>query len=725
MAGWLPAGAVHAANTLCPETTIPRPQALEKDVHFWVRVYTEVDTNSGFVHDQYDLNVVYDTLHFPADSSPRERQGIVDSAKNRVNAALRRLASAASDAELSPEDRKIAALWGPQATSRTFREAGENMRFQLGQSDRFEAGLRRSGAWEKHIEETLASVDKEEGGLPCELAVLPHVESSFNYAAYSKAGAAGMWQFMRSTGRRYMRIDSSVDERMDPYKSTIAAAQLLDYNYHLLGTWPLAVTAYNSGAGGMRRAKEELNTDDIVKIVREYHGPTFGFASRNYYVSFLAALEVDRNPEKYFPHIQKEPELRYQEVALPAYVQASSLQRILKVDSATLRELNPALLRSVWEGKRRIPRDFLLRLPLDGQRWTSELLAQRLKPSELYAGQPEPRRHRVQRGETLASVADEYGITAQQLARANRLRTSARLAAGRMLTVPVPLTPVTDVERTLVSDAAPARSPAASPAPAPGRGDSAARQVASTSGPGVTGIHVVEAGDSFSEIASKHGMSEADLLRINGLRNEDYIAQGQALIVNKEAPPTTAGAAASPPAAAPSPATRVAAVVPSPAAAAPLTGAVSSASAVSSAPAAETAASGANTVSGGAVPAEIAQRELAEDAAAVKNAENSQPVSAAQVEAITPSLGAADSPQQNPDPTDYDVHKDGTIRVAATESLGQYAEWLGETPAHLAQLNHLKSSGRAMTIGRKIRLDFRKVSEDLFEARRRYYHQNL
>ena len=101
--------------------------------------------------------------------------------------------------------------------------------------------------------------------------MLPHVESSFNAAAYSKVGAAGLWQFMRSTGRRYMRVDDAVDERLDPYRSTEAAAQLLAYNYRVLGSWPLALTAYNHGAAGMRRAEgNPCGTDDYVKINRTY-----------------------------------------------------------------------------------------------------------------------------------------------------------------------------------------------------------------------------------------------------------------------------------------------------------------------------------------------------------------------------------------------------------------------------------------------------------------------
>src|SRR5207302_9165613 len=275
--------------------------------------------------------------------TPGERERVVDRERERYGAALRRIA-AAGDGPLPADDQRIKDLWGAEGTPSRLHAATEDIRFQLGQADRFRAGLIRSGAWETHIAQVLANL-----GLPAELAVLPHVESSFNPAAYSKVGAAGLWQFMRSTGRRYMRIDSAVDDRMDPFRSTEAAAQLLAYNYRVLGTWPLALTAYNHGTAGVRRAKESLGTDDIVKIVRNYNGKTFGFASRNFYVSFLAALEVDRNPEKYFGSIEKLTEARFQEVVVPGYVSINSLERALKMDGTRLRALNPALLRAVWD----------------------------------------------------------------------------------------------------------------------------------------------------------------------------------------------------------------------------------------------------------------------------------------------------------------------------------------------------------------------------------------
>ncbi|HVH83561.1 MAG TPA: transglycosylase SLT domain-containing protein [Steroidobacteraceae bacterium] len=575
--------ALCCAPPLAAEGAMARPAALEPDVQFWIRVYTQTDTNAGFLHDQYNLAVVYETLHFAPDASQSAREQEVDAHRDRITAALRRIA-AAGDAPLSEEDQRIKDLWGSASPGR-LREAVDDIRFQLGQADRFRAGLIRAGAWETHIAETLANK-----GLPAELAVLPHVESSFNPSAYSKVGAAGLWQFMRSTGRRYMRIDRSVDDRLDPFRSTEAAAQLLGYNYRVLGTWPLAITAYNHGTAGMLRAKETLGTDDIVAIVRRYNSRTFGFASRNFYVSFLAALDIDHNPDKYFGAVQKQSEARFQVVSVPGYVPMVTLERVLNVRPEELRALNPALLRPVWDGQLRVPRDYRLRLPQEAEQWTTEQLAHQLNPRDLYAGQPQPKRYKVQKGDTLARVAERYGVPIDTLARMNRLRVSAALRVGRTIELPEGAT-------VQVASAAPAPAPAAAAKP--------------------------------------------DL---------------------------------------------------------------------------------------GAVSAAVAQRESAEDAAAVATitvvASREQPVSAAQAEALSPALGPAADIQQSADPTDYSVRSDDSIRVAAEETLGHYADWLSVSAQRLRELNHM-SRAKPVLVGHRLKLDFHKVSHDVFEQHRREYHREL
>jgi membrane-bound lytic murein transglycosylase D len=692
---WLVVARVWAAES---DSVMPHPPELDRDVKFWVRVYTDVDTNGGFIHDQYNLGVVYDTLHFQPNTSPHQRQHIVDAAKDRVVAALRRIA-AAKDGPLSDDDRRIKDMWGAEGTPSRLLEATDDVRFQLGQADRFKEGLIRSGAWETHIAETLANL-----GLPPELAVLPHVESSFNPAAYSKVGAAGLWQFMRSTGRRYMRIDSAVDDRLDPFRSTEAAAQLLAYNYRILGTWPLALTAYNHGAAGVRHAKETLGTDDIVKIVRRYNGKTFGFASRNFYVSFLAALEVDRNPDKYFGSFEKQSEAKFQEVVIPGYVNISTLERALKVDGNKLRALNPALLRAVWEGQRHVPKSYRMRLPLDGQQWTTELLAQRLSPSDLFAGQPEPRRYRIQKGDTLASIADEYGISVETLARLNHLRTSGKVRPGRTLTLPEPAPTVV----AAVTPVPPAPPPTPATLGSPGATPPAAMPNAPPATPGIStakttateadGIYIVKRGESLADIAAKVNLSEGQLLELNGIRNRDFIFEGQLLALKQGVQ-------------------------------IPVPQQVDSTETATNPPPV-VAANGA--VGTGAVPVAVAEEESKEDVAAAsaqksqgKRAESLQPVSAAEAEEVSPALGAAaDDAQQNADPTDYSVAKDDTIVVATAETLGHYADWLRVSPVKLRQLNKL-GYGKPVLVGHKVHLDFHRVSHEEFEQKRREYHQAL
>jgi membrane-bound lytic murein transglycosylase D len=617
--------AAHAA--LAADGPVPRPAQLDADVEFWVKVYSQIDTNSGFLHDQSNLAVIYETLRFAPDTLPAERQKQVDAGREHIAAALRRIADAGPGATLSEDDQRIRGLWGAQTPPERLRAAVDDIRFQLGQADRFRAGLIRAGAWETHIAETLANL-----GLPAELAVLPHVESSFNPSAYSKVGAAGLWQFMRSTGRRFMRIDAAVDDRLDPFRSTEAAAQLLAYNYRVLGSWPLALTAYNHGTEGMRHAQESMGTSDIVTIVRNYHSRTFGFASRNFYVSFLAALEIDHDPGKYFGALPKESEYRFQEVQMPAFVSMSALLHTLKAEPAQLRALNPALLPAVWEGRQRVPRDYRLRLPPESGRWSIELLAQRLGAHELYAGQPGPPRYRVEKGDTLASVAERYGVSIQTLARLNKLRTSAHLTPGRVLTLPEsPPVPAASVAALAAANQAGAGGATVS-APAPQPAGSAA-----------------------------------------------------------------AGSAAPPARAAPPPPARTS---PSP---------------------------------GGAVSEQVAQRESAEDAAAANqmaeivvhgHVRGAQPVSASQAEALSPALGAGSDAQQNADPTDYSVAKDGFIRVAPEETLGHFADWLAVPTAELRALNQLKSKSQVL-IGQRLKLVFRKVPHEEFEQRRRTYHQQL
>lgn len=622
-----------------------RPTELEPDILFWTRIYTKVTTNGGLIHDDRLLGTVYEEIAFDPNESPRERQHRVEDARNRYAQILRRLARV-SEGEWTADDRHVRALWPAQATARDFSAAAEHVRFQLGQADRFREGLIRSGEWETHIAETLASQ-----GIPKEIAALPHVESSFNAAAYSKVGAAGLWQFMRSTGRRFMHIDGVVDERMDPYKATIGAAQLLEYNYTLLGSWPLAITAYNHGAAGMRRAKEIMGTDDIVTIVRKYQSRTFGFASRNFFVCFLASLEVDRNSEKYFGPLTRKAQMSSHTVTLTHYMPLAAIESAAGVDRSTLRALNPSLLASVWNGARFVPRGFDLRLPDSGKAFDANAVMARVPAQQRYTVQRSDPTHRVRRGETLGSIASLHGTTADALARVNRLAANTTVQRGQVLRLPEP-------------------SPA---------GIAVAAVTAPPPGPELMDVYVVRRGDALSEIAKRVGVTEAQLMRMNRLRDRDYLYEGQQLRV----------ASASTPAKPALPAGVVTiAQLPSP------------------------------SVIEDTVPTETPSD------ADVARQQAEQPVSAAQAAELGPSLVPGGESTTSADPSDYSVSANGTIIVQGAETLGHYADWLGIRAQSLRDLNHMRYR-KPVVIGRRLKLDFSVVDAATFEQRRHAYQREL
>jgi membrane-bound lytic murein transglycosylase D len=461
------------------------PPELEPDVRFWIRVYTEVTTEQGLIHDDWYLGLVYEVLRFDPADSQRQRERIVERAKARYAQLLRRFAAGATD-NLTAHERRILHAFGENSTPAQFRDAIQRIRFQLGQADRFHEGLIRAQAYEASISKVLA-----DRGVPPEIGALPHVESSFDPAAYSRVGAAGLWQFMRGTARRYMRVDGVVDQRLDPYSATEAAANLMLYNYRLLGSWPLAVTAYNHGPGGLRRAQDELGTSNIAVIVKRFQGATFGFASRNFYVAFLAALEVDRNAEKYFGPLTHLPDTQSTVVTVPDYVPVDALARAFNADLGALRVLNPALRPPVWNKTRFVPRGYALRIP--GAPPPADIAAAwaRLAPAERFAAQKNDGAHRARRGERTEGSAQPTEPAA----------TSAAAA-------PPPAAPPL------------AASPLAEASPA-GNGDTTDYSV------GADSTVIVQAAETLGHFADWSKVSSASLRALNRLHKNAMVTLGR------------------------------------------------------------------------------------------------------------------------------------------------------------------------------------------------------
>jgi membrane-bound lytic murein transglycosylase D len=442
------------------------PPELEADVRFWIRVYTEVTTDQGLLHDDWNLGLVYEVLRFDPADSPRQREHTVMQAKVRYAELLRRFAAGNTE-NLTAHERRILHTFGEKATPAQFRDAIERIRFQLGQADRFHEGLIRAQAYEANISRVLA-----DRGVPAEIGALPHVESSFNPAAYSRVGAAGLWQFMPGTAKRYMRVDSLVDQRLDPYSATEAAANLMLYNYRLLGSWPLAVTAYNHGPGGLRRAQDDLGTSNIAVIVKRYQGATFGFASRNFYVAFLAALEVDRNAEKYFGPLTHLPDAPSTLVTVPDYIAIDALGKAFKADLGALKVLNPALRPPIWSKARFVPRGYALRVPGSPQPADIAAAWARLSPAERYLAQRNDGAHRMRRGESLAGVAAASGVTVNRLLAVNGWNGARPVERGEIVHIPLPASRADSAETQAIAAATPGvaaapQPPAAKTAAAP------------------------------------------------------------------------------------------------------------------------------------------------------------------------------------------------------------------------------------------------------------------
>ena len=286
----LAAAAPHAPAA-SREESFPRPATLEPNIVFWKRVFTEWSERQHAIHDQYRLDIVYEVVQGEA---PRSNGRTPPAAAERLRlrmahyAGLLRMLAAQGPEALGEEGKRLYELWGCPCSPGTLEAAADRLRAQRGIRERFAVGLQRAERMRPQIVPVL-----RRHGVPEELAALPLIESSFDTRASSRARAAGIWQFIRATARRFgLTVQGKRDDRRDPDRSTAAAARLLKHNHAELGNWPLAITAYNHGLGGVKRAVETLGTKDIGRIANEYQGSRFGFSSRNFYAEFLAAVDV-------------------------------------------------------------------------------------------------------------------------------------------------------------------------------------------------------------------------------------------------------------------------------------------------------------------------------------------------------------------------------------------------------------------------------------------------
>lgn len=403
----------------------PIYKKIQQNIRFWELVYSHYSTQQGILHDQEDLSIIYTVVNlvdWEKTGASRINRRRIKQARQHYKDMLAKLAS--GKRPVTEDEKRVAAMFASGAHY-SYRRARDKIRLQIGQKDRFLQGVIRSGAYLPAIKKIFTSY-----GLPQELSYLPHVESSFNPEAHSKVGATGLWQFTRSTGRKYMRVDHVVDQRYDPYYSSRAAAIFLKENYDALGSWPLAITAYNHGRNGMLRAVKKYGSYE--EIFANHQTRMFGFASRNFYSEFIAALNVARRLEQdrsILPNRQEASIL----VRMEGFVRVDDILNHFRLSEEDFTRLNPALQKPVLEGKKYIPKDYYLRFPAtDVIRDLATVI-----PSHIY--QPRQIRDReyiVQRGDTAGGIARRYKISLAELIKANNLNKNAMIRIGQQLKIP-------------------------------------------------------------------------------------------------------------------------------------------------------------------------------------------------------------------------------------------------------------------------------------------------
>jgi membrane-bound lytic murein transglycosylase D len=338
------------------------PKGLETNVKFWTDIYTKYTTDQGVLHDSEHIDLIYKEIDFRSISSrgdldiyqkERAKIKILKEAKKQIISMLKKLEEIKDPSELNEEEKRIWEAFKNEETPKKFKVAqGKNrLRFQLGQRDRVIQGIFFSGRYLEEFETIF-----REQGIPIELTRIAFVESSFNVMARSKVGASGIWQIMPYTAKGFMKKDPAFDLRNHPIEATKLAAKLFRNNYNMLKAWPLAVTGYNHGPAGVLRLTKRYKTRELGELVENVSSSkSFGFASRNFYASFLAILKIEAEAPKYFGQVQWSELLNQVNLKTEFPIKYADLLRWFDGSDEKLQIYNPHINKIARTGKKDIP----------------------------------------------------------------------------------------------------------------------------------------------------------------------------------------------------------------------------------------------------------------------------------------------------------------------------------------------------------------------------------
>lgn len=337
------AGVTRWASSL-PKTSDFSPSVeLTDRVEFWRKIYSEYTTKQGVFHLANDPNFILGEI----DLTPIYNNSVLTEREKR------------KQIKLAIENKRF-------ETAKKWKIGDiRKLRLQMGLKDRMEKALFLSGRYLPMMENVF-----RKNGLPIELTRIVFVESSFNILAQSKVGASGLWQIMPSVARPLGYITPQYDKRNHPFYATELAARILKENYKKLGSWPLAITAYNHGLTGVMRMKSKANSTNIEDLINsDSKTKTWGFASRNFYACFLAVLEVERNAGDLFgKNLIQSKANNVKEIRLSQTTSKHVILTWYNGSAIRFRELNPHLNWSKIQKTKKVPAGVPLVVPTENYR---------------------------------------------------------------------------------------------------------------------------------------------------------------------------------------------------------------------------------------------------------------------------------------------------------------------------------------------------------------------